>query len=243
MKKYHIRVLITAIAQVILTGSIYAQGPDPAAQALANSRSAYSNKIGYQSRLFNGIKYVDYAAGFTGNAYYATNEFQNATLHYDGSDFYNIPVLYDLYREMVVVKYPADTSNMSLVNSKLDQFILGSHIFVRIDADNSPKSLTTGFYELLYGGRSRFVKKYTKDIQEERSTMGIQHIFNEHTAYYLLKDNVYNPISGKRAMLNLFKDKKKELEEYIKTNKIDFGSQNEEQSMIKVASYYDQLSK
>jgi hypothetical protein len=242
MKNKSIRLIIIVLAQVILATAIYAQGSNAAAQALANNKANYSRRIGNQSRLLNGIKYVDYPDGYTGNAYYLTAEFQNANLRYDGADFYNIPILYDLYREMVVVKYPADTANMSLINDKLDQFSIGNHTFIRIDAGNDQKDIKTGFFELLYNGRSQLVKKYIKDIQEEKSGLTIKNVFNEHTSYYLLKGNIYYPVSGKRQLLNLFKDKKKEIDEYIRSNKIDF-SNDEEQGMVKVASCYDRLTK
>jgi len=246
MKNYRIRVFITAFAQVILAGSTYAQGSNPgspATLALTNSKLNYNKQIDYQSRLFNGVKYVEYEAGFTGNAYYQGSEFQNANLHYDGVDFYSVPILYDLYKQMVVVKYPADQSYMSLINNKLDMFSIGSHTFIRIDADSKQKDIETGFYELLYNGKSQFVKKHTKDIQVEKSGLNIQNIFYEHTSYFLLKDGIYYPVSGKRSMLNVFKDKKKDLDAYIKANKIDFNDNQEEEGMIKVATYYDQLSK
>jgi len=246
MKKQGVLVVLTVFAQLILACNIYAQSaaPDsvPAKQALASSRINYTRQIAFQSRLLNGIKYVEYPAGYTGNAYYQTGEFQNASLHYDDADFYNVPILYDLYKEEVVVKHPADTSYMSLINNKLDKFSIGNHTFIRIDADSAQTAYKTGFYELLYNGRSQIVKKYEKDIQEEKSGLTIQNVFNEHTGYYLRKDNKYFPISGKRALLNLLKDRKKDLDTYIKLNKIDFSG-NEEQAIVKVASYYDQLTK
>jgi len=247
MKNYGIRVFIAAFAQVIFVCSIYAQnsnqGSSPATLALTNSKLNYNNQIDYQSRLFNGVKYVEYEAGFTGNAYYQSGEFQNANLHYDGVDFYGVPILYDLYKQMVVVKYPADQAYMSLINAKLDKFAIGNHTFIRIDADSKQKDIESGFYELLYDGRSEFVKKYVKDIQVEKSGLNIKNVFNEHTGYYLLKDGIYYPVSGKRSMLSVFKDKRKDLEAYIKSNKLDFGDNQEEGDMIKVAAYYDQLSK
>jgi len=245
MKNYIPRVIIIICLNTVFATWTFGQSSLPdsifSAQVLAKSKADYNKQIGWQSRLFNGIKYVEYKPGYRGNAYYQSGEFQNATLHYDDVDLYDVPILYDLYREMVVIKYAGDTSYVSLINNKLDKFIICNHTFIRIDADKDQKEIKTGFYELLYNGKSQLLKKYSKDIQQERSGLNIQDVFNEHTAYFLLKNNSYYSVSGKRSLLNLFKDKKKEIDNYIKLNKIDF-SDNKELAMVKVASYYDQLS-
>lgn len=239
----------TASFTMVFMSNIYAQSrpneiSDAAAIVLATSKKAYAENIGYQSRLFNGIKFTDYpVANYIGNAYWVTNEFQNANLHYNDADFYNIPILYDIHREIIVIIEPIDTSKIILINNKLDRFSIGSHEFIRINNDNSASSIPAGFYELLYNGKTRFVKKHTKDIVEENNGFRIDYVFKEHDTYYILKNNIYNPVSGGKAILNLLKDRKKELGQFIKTNGIDFKGENEERDMVKVITYYDQLDK
>jgi len=246
MKNNSISVFIMALMLLIFTGNTYAQSinTDSALsdRVLMASRLNYTRLIGDQSRLLNGIKYVEYKPGYVGNAYYLSGGFQNAYLRYDDADFYNMPVLFDLYKNMIVVNHAEDGGLMSLLNSKLDEFIIADHTFISIVADSTHTTLKTGFYELLYNGHTRLLAKYSKDIQEEKSGNTLENIFDEHTNYYLRKGNNYYPVSGRRSMLDLLKDKKKILETYIKLNKIDFSA-DVEAAMAKVALYYDQLNK
>ena len=58
------------------------------------------------------------------------------------------------------------------------------------------------------------------------------------TLYWVRIDNEIININGKRRFLKVFPEKKKELEEFIKTNKIKFKNNN---NMMKLVQYCNEL--
>ncbi|MEO8887659.1 MAG: hypothetical protein ABI367_16460 [Mucilaginibacter sp.] len=168
---------------------------------------------------------------------------QNAYLSYDGADLYNIPVLYDLSRQMIVIKDVDGASYLSLLNTKLNKFIIANHTFIKILADSTQTTLKTGFYDLLYNGQTQLLVLREKKADQEKSGVTIQNFFTPNNYIYLHKNDTYYSISSKGDILKLLKDKKKVLNQYIRTNDLSFGKDEKEQSIVRLLNYYDQLTR
>ena len=133
----------------------------------------------------------------------------------------------------------------SLVSDRVHDFSLPNHHFVRVVADSSSAGnqvVSTGFYEQLYGGKVEVLAKRTKNLQSgvDASASVIVGYFLSNNQYYLRKGNTYYSISSQSSFLNVLKDKKSQLQQYIRDNNIKF-KQDREAAMVKIASYYDQL--
>ncbi|RZA03460.1 MAG: hypothetical protein EOP47_02875 [Sphingobacteriaceae bacterium] len=246
MKKPAVWIFITLLMYVILPGIIYAQNADTnlVVKQLKSTEQYYNNKITDQSRLFNGIKYLPYRnQDYVGNGYYNTTELQNAYIRYDDVDFYDIPVLYDLHKDLLILRRSNDQGYMSLLNTKLDKFIINNHTFIKVVADSAEKKIKTGFYDLLHDGQLQLLAKHTKAVEVEKSGITIRNVFVPYTRYFLRKENAYYDISGKNDMLKVLKDKKQELEQYIKANNLSFKNENLEPSLIKLTNHYNQLTR
>jgi hypothetical protein len=246
MKYLCIRMLIAAFTVIMFAGSSSAQNPDSTliAQQLKNSRLYYDSHIGDQSRLLNGIKYVPYRTeDYINHPFFLTKDMQNAYLNYDDADLYNIPVLYDLSRNMLVIKDVDGASYLSLLNTKLNKFIIANHTFIKILADSTQDVLKPGFYDLLYDGPTQLLVKREKKADQEKSGITIQNLFRTNNYFYVHKNDTYYSVSSKGDLLKLFKEKKKELNQYIKANDLSFGEEGKEQSMVRVINHYDQLTR
>jgi hypothetical protein len=246
MKRPAVWIFITVFMHVIFPCTIYAQNTDTnlVSKQLKSAGQYYINKIADQSRLLNGIKYLPYRnQDYTGNGYYNTTELQKAYIKYDDVDFYDIPVLYDLHKDLLILRRRDDQGYMSLLNSKLDKFIVNNHTFIKIVADSAEKTIKTGFYDVLHDGNMELLAKRTKAIEQEKSAITIRNLFVPYTKYFLHKEKAYYDISGKRDMLKVLKDKKQELEQYIKANNLSFKNEELEPSMIKLTNYYNQLTR
>jgi hypothetical protein len=232
--------------QIAFTGIIYAQNTDSSLviQQINSTVKYYNNKIADQSRLLNGIKYLPYKnQNYVGHAYYNIAGFQIAYLNYDSVDFYDVPVLYDVHKDILIIKTQDGLGYMSLLSSKLDRFTINNHTFIKIVADNNEKKIKTGFYDILFDARVQLLAKRSKAIEVEKSGITIDNLFVPYTKYFLYKANTYYEVSDKKDMLKVLKDKKQELELYIKTNNLDFKNDELESAMIKLTAYYNQLSR
>jgi len=127
------------------------------------------------------------------------------------------------------------------VKQKVTSFDFLDHHFINIDADSLANNtiIRSGFYDELYKGKLQVLAKRSKNIQNSGNS---ESYFNLQTEYYIRKNNIYYSISGKGSLLAVLKDRKKDLQQYIRTNEIKYNKDPEE-AMVKIASYYDHLTK
>ncbi len=213
--------------------------------ALNNAVALYITSIGDQSPLYNGPEYFFYDPTIKGNAYFMqVNSFTAGSVYYDGAYYTAVPMLYDLYSDQVAVVLYNHYSKFSLVKSKLKSFDFLNHHFVNIDADtlSNGTSIKSGFYDELYNGKTTVLVKRSKSIQTSSSGIsGPEKYFTPSIDYYIRKNKTYYSVSSQASLLSAFKDKKSELQQYIKANQIRFR-RDPEQAMIKIATYYDRIT-
>jgi hypothetical protein len=207
-------------------------------QALVKAIANYDQVTREAGSIYNGTEYKLYELSIKGNAYFLEYAWRKGTLLYDHLNYYGVYLLYDTFKDVVVPQPQSDSFLFRLINEKVGAFSIGTHNFKRVVADTTNNSLETGYYEILYNGKSEVLAKRKKTIQYSSST---EQYFDETSAYYLKQNNTWFKISSKGSELNLLKNKKNELQQYLKKGAVDFKHQKE-QAFVQVASYYDQIT-
>jgi hypothetical protein len=212
---------------------------------LTQTVSNFNKSIGQQSRLYNGPEYQLYDRTIKGTALFPLDAetWELGQVNYDGIFYKDVPMMYDIYKDVVVVLLYNKFSMYTLLDERVHDFNLSGHHFVRVEADslNSRSGISTGFYDQLYGGKIEVLVKRTKTIQSSTNvTANLETYFIEKNDYYLRKGNAYYSVGGESSFLNVLKDKKKILQQYIKDNKIKFRK-DPEGAMANIAAYYDTL--
>lgn len=243
MNPFSLRFLCGCFIAAVCVKTASAQNPSPDSlqqAALNHITSGFYKSIGQQALLYNGPEYPFHLNTIKGNAYFNDmRDWQAGTITYDGFTYQNIKMLYDINRDVVAVLMPDNYSMFSPLNKRLESFSIGERNFVNMPG--SP-SLKAGIYNLLYNGKVAVLGKSFKSIQASASTSGRpEQFFKLSQSYFLGRNTVYHSIGSQSAMLNVLKDKKKELQQYIKTNKLKFGK-NPEQVMVLIAAEYDRLT-
>lgn len=214
--------------------------------ALNHIKDSYETAIGQQSRLYNGPEYYLYSPVIKGSANFLDkDDFVLGSITYDGFFYKNVPMMYDLNRNLLVALLYNKFSKYILLNERVQSFDLLNHHFIHIKSDslNVNAGINDGFYDQVYTGRLEVLIKRSKSIQNTSGTNTLETYFTAPSLdFYLKKDNGYYSISGQKALLIVLKDRKKELLQYIKTNKIKF-KKTPEAAMIAIATRYDELSK
>jgi hypothetical protein len=212
--------------------------------AITNTISFYKNQLGDQSSLFNGSRYSTNGFIFrTGSPYFLTDSFSRGSVMYDGILFDSLSLLYEDLRELLISKN--DNYLLQLVNQRISSFTISDHSFIRLTADSSNSGIPkTGFYEVLYNGRSQVLKKTYKTIIEEPSAYEntvIRHIDVGYN-YYIKIGNVYKRVKSDGELIDLLMGHQKEIQKFIKKNKLKFRK-DKDNVLTRVAGYYDQISK
>ncbi|MDF2433271.1 MAG: hypothetical protein JWP44_2902 [Mucilaginibacter sp.] len=214
--------------------------------ALNNAVTLFHASLGDGSPLYNGPEYYFYDPLIKGNAYFLdVNAFTTGSVFYDGASYTGVPMLYDLYSDNVAVLLYNHFTKFTLIKEKVKSFDFLEHHFVNINADTisvNTSGIKSGFYDQVYNEKSAVLVKRSKSIQTSTGSLsGVEKYFSPATDYYLWKNNTFYSVNSQGALLNALKDRKKELEQYIKKGQIKFRKGPEE-AMVKIVSYYDHLT-
>lgn len=241
-------ILLTVIITAILTLPAAAQFSDPDTlfyhKAINNAVSLYRQAAGDQSGLYNGSQYPGYPFEFRDGGHpYFVKEVKAGSIVYDRQFYPQTKLLFDELAEQVV--FEDSTHRIQLLRERISQFTIGNASFVRIEKDSlSTVLIKTGFYEVLYGGTVAVLKKEVKKLREEIRFVdeGILRFIDTKQYYYIRKGGVYYSVGSKNAVLSVYRDRRKELQQYIKANKLNF-KKDRDNMLAKLSAYYDQLTK
>jgi len=223
------------VAQVNSADSIFYQS------AIYNALAFYQQAGTDQSRLFNGREYKPYRISFTGgHPFFLSDKFSAGAVIYEDGIYDHVQLLYDEVKEMVI----AETGvSIELITERIGEFTIAGHRFTRLPADSAATKMAGGFYENLYNGKTGVYKKERKFLGEDLSdTDGIKGVVTTKTYYYLKKSGQYYLVKNKGQVYNVLRDRKNEIQQYIKSNSLDF-KHDMDNTLAKIAAYYDQLTK
>ena len=213
------------------------------AKTIGNAEALYYQSAGDQSRLYNGTEYTGYPFSFVeGSPFFLTNQPQQGSIMYDQVEYQNVNLLYDDMMGVIIMQ--DENHRIQLLNDRISRFAIGNNLFIRIVNDSlSTGQPATGFYNVLYEGNLSVLKKEIKTIRQIYSySQEITRVIDVKTNYYFRKNNEYTLITSQKELLNFFSERKKEIQHYIKSNKLSF-KKDTDNLMVKVAVYHDQQTK
>src|SRR5436190_1998395 len=202
----------------------------------------YYQSLGEQAPLYNGSQYIEVPFIIQdGHPFFGSPGFVNARIQFDGMTFDEVPTLYDIVRDQVVILDYHKYYKINLPAEKIQWFELPGHTFIRLVHDSS-NEIKTGFYEQLYNGKIALFAKREKKISQQYSNMEISNVVFSQSIYYARKGNMFYPVNTKKSLLAIVKPKQKEVQQYLKKNKVKFKKAPEKAALMAV-EYYDQLTK
>lgn len=214
------------------------------ATALNKANYLYKRFVGVQSGLYNGTEYADYTFRFKeGHPWFMSDKPMPGSVVYDGIRYDSVLLHYNEIADCLV--FEDDSHRFQLINERVNAFALGGYYFVRLNRSDLPGSVpVTGFYCVLYEGKLQLLVKETKSIREELKSgdEGIVRYADSKLSYFIKKGNSYLPVTGKKSLYKILSDKKKELQQYARTNHLSFNK-NREQMLQQLCGYYDQLTR
>jgi hypothetical protein len=202
----------------------------------------YFKAVGENAHIYNGYEYFTPDRNIKGSPYYLSDSPTPSDLIYDDSYYSNIPIMYDVVRDEVVINRLGQNFKISLVNDKLKSFVLRRHEFIRVSVDSlNSTQLPTGFYDRLYNGKTIVLAKRRTRLQETYVYSQINYEYIRQDFYYMIVAGQIVQVDNKSSVLRLFNSKKSEIKSFIRKNKLNFKS-DFEKTLVAVSAYYDQLT-
>ncbi|MBS1598062.1 MAG: hypothetical protein JST75_07535 [Bacteroidetes bacterium] len=212
--------------------------------AVSHAINIYQESTGDQNPIYNGSLYYGYPFRFKqGNALFLPDTILvKGTVVYDNILYKDIPLEYDNLQDLVITK--DSLYWIQLNGKKITAFSISGHSFVRLEKNASNKDLvTTGFYEILHEGALTVFKKEIKMIHEEPSIVeGLERSVFTSPYYYIKKEGVIYPVKDQDDIGNILQNKKKEIRQFLRKNKLKFRK-DKDNTLLEAVIYYEQTTK
>ncbi len=216
--------------------------PFPVA-AMENAMAVYHHSFGDQIALYNGKRYIEYPFRFgEGDPYFNIPEPVTGSVFYDGVRYDSVQMRYNEISDELIINYYNE--KIQLLKPRLEWFAIPAGYFIKLKKDSANSELvSSGFYNVLYNGAVRLLKKEIKSIQLKQS-INLENLdyIEQHDHYYLQVNGTYHSIKRKKDVLVLFAGKKKEVQQFIRKNGLSFRRDRQNMLML-TTSYYDSLKK
>ncbi|PKP24425.1 MAG: hypothetical protein CVU03_12510 [Bacteroidetes bacterium HGW-Bacteroidetes-2] len=215
------------------------------------NESAY-NKMVLQSIMTDqfleqyGISEAD-IKNIEGSPYYKDNFQIGGIYNAEGVVASGIPMRYNIFADEIEMRpssNPDDNTVKSLVKSTDFFAKIGTDNFIYILNSNSGEK--SGYFSVLLDGtyfdlyKKTTVKYIKKKFAETNYQRDQPAKFVKKEVFYLVdnKGGFYELPSKRKSFISIFKQNSKELESYIKVNKLNITTETD---MIKIVGYYNSL--
>lgn len=192
--------------------------------------------------LLNGRIWLNQYSKAVGDQFFLENTFIKGSVTFNGQRFNNLDLQYDITNDELLLSiesYPVIIMNKEMVDSF--SLVFGNRNYHIINTGTDTSDILRGYVNVLYNGPSALYVKYMKKIQP-LAVDGRYDLFYEEHRIYLRKGSETVPVAGKRKLLNLLEDKKKEIRHYLRTSRLKL-IQKDPNTFIPVLKYYDSIRK
>ncbi|HVU58322.1 MAG TPA: hypothetical protein VHD83_24845 [Puia sp.] len=210
--------------------------------AYNNAVSLYHAYLKPEPGLFRGKRYREYSYQLAeGHPFFGDGKMHKGSVLYDSVLYQDLMLWYDMVKDQLVMTSPYGAYKIYLIGNQVDSFTIGDHIFIHQKDSLNPSAPRRGFYEQLYKGQISVLKKNKKVIHEDLQLSGVRQFIDSSLSYYIKKGDTYYSIGNKRSLSHALKDRSKDLNKFLRQNKLKVRK-DLENTLIKVAAWYDGLN-
>lgn len=206
-----------------------------------NVKVYFQDETREDAHLYTGKEYIKYAASIKGHPFFDTDQMQKGEIFYNGTLYENVPLLFDIVSQEIVIKRYNQDERMKLLNEKVKYFILNGHRFENIFlAEGKDENISNTIYDIAFDGKASVLIKRVKHIKNGLKAEDPTS-FVEEDEFYIRNGKSLYAVANKSSVMQAFNDKKESIKTFIRKNKFRF-KKNIEKELIMTATYYSILN-
>jgi hypothetical protein len=192
--------------------------------------------------LYNGRVWWNQHIKVRGHAFYLTSDFISGNVILKGKVYNDLKIKYDIFSDEIILFVNPKTI-IFLNKEMVDEFnlIYENVMYTVRNFGSDSTSLINGYANVLYEGPSAFYAKFLKKIEPLAEEKKYDR-FYQTQRMYIMKDSTLIPFSGRKGLYKIMEDRKKELKDFIKENRLNI-MKNDPYTFIPLIRYYDSIQK
>ncbi len=190
--------------------------------------------------LYNGLLWTNKYHKFDGDQYLFSDIFLPGSLYFNNHIFKNLELRYDILSDEIMIPQNLDVIvqlNKEMVDSFTLVFEKKEYRFINLKEDSLLGS--SGYFNVLYQGRSALYFKYIKTITTVITDKSNGY-FNEKMQLILVLNGKAYKISKLRDILNLVQGESDQIRHFVREKRFKVTIKSPD-SFIPVVRYYDSL--
>lgn len=196
------------------------------------SLEIFDQIIGLENtKLYNGKRYYNLYKSTLGNHnFFAQPNYQKGHVYYDGQNFTNIDLKYDVFNDKLIYKPNGEKSflNIELIENKVDSFSFHQNKFINASLIKGHTGMVSGLVEVIYNvPLIKLYAKRKKTVAERIKQNQLTYTFYEADSYYLSYNNSLYEIDSSKDLRKLFPKLNKAIKKQAKENKKRFHDDTE----------------
>lgn len=221
---------------LLLTAALYAQrGRASLFKDPVYLPDAFYTTFNNDLPIYNGRLYQGYLPTITGTPFLDEDPWTTGSLYFDSIWYRNVRLRYDAVAGELLIE---NTNKMPVILSGnlLNAFTIGTEKFIKLGPWNS-NVLPSGFYEILDEGTLTSLALRKKIIKETAGQLTVEREFAWSNLYYIYKDGAFYPVSSRKSLYALLKEKKAAIHKALKRKRIRFRKEPEAAIRMAVQLY------
>jgi hypothetical protein len=230
-----------SIIYIILFGSLHFATAQKAkydtafvTQAADNAYSVYKQGMREHLALYNGRDHTLYRPIVEEHPYFVSDDWLSGSVILNKSRYDYVELRYNIWTDKLILDNYG-VNSIQLNSDEVKGFRIADHVFVRLDNG----AIQQGFYELLFNGTIKVYARRTKSGQEQISNSKVERFFIEKSKYYVFQNGQYFLVNGKKSLMQLFSNRKKEINQFVQQNNIRF-SRDRESAITRITKFYSE---
>lgn len=206
------------------------------------AKTYFQNIVGAESHLYTGEAYPKYDAGIKGDPFFMVTQMQNGDIFYDGSLYKDVPMLYDISRDKIIINRYNGNERIQLLTEKIKYLAFEGHKFENFaTTEGKEDNISKKLYDVLFNGKATLLVQRIKNIKHGLKAED-PYSFVEEDAFFIRNENNLFVVNNRNDVLPALNDKKNEVKAFIRKNRLKF-KKNKEGDLIKTVNYYESLNK
>lgn len=223
-----------------LTTSLWSQSKN-LTQKDSTLRVEWMKNTGNHAALFAGKEQMKYPISMENHPFFIQQEPFKSFLRYDGVDYPVVDIKWDTYKDEVIVVTEDKRYNVVLIPERFVEAHFENYHLLYLNSKDFEKAPQSGYYLNLYDNELRVLERRTAALNEKPHNQRMIGYFTFVRRFYIQKGSVFYAVKNRASVLKVLKDKKKELKQFSKENKLDFSS-NPEIAIPALVKEYERLT-
>lgn len=184
----------------------------------------YKKSVPITPEVFNGGQYVEYPNFFLGHAFFQSNAYTYTDIIFNGITYNDVPSLYDLVSQNIVVFNPIHAKKVMIQSNKVSEFTIkspkGDIRFVKgkllgIKGEHEEMFLEEIVPERLFAYHKKSIQKEIKEL--ERNSR-----FDSYENFLILFDEELIAVNGKKDIIQTLAISNKSIRKMLKEKGIKY---------------------